>query len=286
MKKSKVLRNLIQADEILMMACVHDALSAVVAERAGFKSICLGGYGASASLLGMPDISLLTMGEMVDQCARVADRLEAPVFVDADTGHGGLNNVVRTVRSFERAGAAGLFIEDQVFPKRCGHMEGKEVVGREEMLSRIKAALDARTDPDFVIMGRTDALAVHGIDEAIERGRLMREAGADMIFVEAPTTVEQMQRINREIEGPTFTVFLEGGKIPLLSAREFQDLGFDVLAFAASGLYAAAYAMQSVFKEIVENGRPVESMDRMIQFKEFNELLGLSAIREKEKKYL
>ena len=177
--------------------------------------------------MGKPDISFLTLIEMVDHIARLTDTVDIPVFVDGDTGHGGVLNVARTVREFERAGAAGLFIEDQVFPKRCGHMEGKQVVGREDMLAKIKAALDARNDSDLVIMARTDALAVLGVDEAIERGILYREAGADLIFVEAPRSIEEMRRINREIDAPTLANNVEGGQTPFLPAKELEGLGYN-----------------------------------------------------------
>ena len=174
----------------------------------------LGGYPATANLLGKPDVSLLTMTEMVEYTRRICGAVDIPVFTDGDTGYGNVTNVYRTVKEMERAGAAGMFIEDQVFPKRCGHMEGKQVIPAEEMMAKIKAALDARTDPDFIIMARTDALAVHGIEEAIRRGNLYRETGADLIFIEAPQTIEDMKRINREINAPTLANNVEGGKSP------------------------------------------------------------------------
>ena len=283
MKNTAHFRKLIEDKEILKMPCTHDALSARIAEDAGFKSICVGGYGASASLLGSPDVGLMTVTEMVEHVARICDCVSIPVFADADTGHGNTTNVARTVKSFEKAGAAGLFIEDQVFPKRCGHMEGKDVITKKEMLAKIKAALDARNDPDFVIMGRTDALAVHGIDDAVERGVMMQEAGADMIFVEAPRTIEDMRRINNNINGPTFAVYLEGGKIPMLSAKQFEDLGFNVVGYGCSSVYAASFALRETFREIIETGETREAIKKMITFNDFNELLGLSKIRKKER---
>lgn len=283
MKNTAHFRKLIEDKEILKMPCTHDALSARIAEDAGFKSICVGGYGVSASLLGSPDVGLMTVTEMVEHVARICDCVSIPVFADADTGHGNTTNVARTVKSFEKAGAAGLFIEDQVFPKRCGHMEGKDVITKKEMLAKIKAALDARNDPDFVIMGRTDALAVHGIDDAVERGVMMQEAGADMIFVEAPRTIEDMRRINNNINGPTFAVYLEGGKIPMLSAKQFEDLGFNVVGYGCSSVYAASFALRETFREIIETGETREAIKKMITFNDFNELLGLSKIRKKER---
>ncbi len=286
MKKTTLFKNLVLAEEILRMPCVHNGLAARCAQKAGIKAVCCGGYGASASLLGMPDMGLLTMTEMAGHIGRIADCLDIPVFADADTGHGGIANVIRTVKAFEKAGAAGLFIEDQVFPKRCGHMEGKAVVGREEIVAKIKAAVDARTDPDFTIMGRTDALAVHNLDEAIARGQAMREAGADIIFVEAPRTIEELRRVTSEIDAPTMANYIEGGKTPLLRAGEFQELGFSLVAYGVSDLYAAAFVMRATFREIIEDGGTDKAQESMILFEEFNELMGLSGLRAREKKYL
>ncbi|WP_243362060.1 isocitrate lyase/PEP mutase family protein [Fundidesulfovibrio terrae] len=285
MKNTTRLKDLIKSPEILRMPCVHDALCARIAMQAGFAALCAGGYGASASLLGQPDVGLMTMTEMADHIRRLTDCVDLPLLADGDTGHGDVNNVARTVKAFEKAGAAGIFIEDQVSPKRCGHMEGKDVVGREEMLARIKAALDARTDPDFVVMARTDALAVLGMEEALTRGRLLLEAGADIIFVEAPRTEAELARVAAEIPGPTFTVYLEGGKIPMLPADRYGELGFSVVAYATSGLYAAAHAVRKAMDEIKRSGETRALHSDMMDFHGFNEMLGLSEIRRKEKKY-
>jgi methylisocitrate lyase len=285
MKNTTRLKGLITSPEILKMPCVHDALCARIAMQAGFAAICAGGYGASAATLGQPDVGLMTMTEMADHIRRITDCVDLPLLADGDTGHGDVNNVARTVKAFEKAGAAGIFIEDQVSPKRCGHMEGKDVVGRREMLARISAALDARTDPDFVVMGRTDALAVLGMDEALERGRLMLAAGADLIFVEAPRTEAELAQVAAEIPGPTFTVYLEGGKIPMLPARKYGEMGFSVVAYATSGLYAAARAMQKTMDQIMKTGETGALHGDMMDFGSFNEMLGLSEIRRKENKY-
>ena len=234
MKKTGLFKKYILAPEILVMPGAHDALSARIIEKAGFKALAVGGYPATAALMGKPDISFLTLPEMVDHLARLTDTVDIPILVDGDTGHGGVLNVARTVREFERAGAAGLFIEDQVFPKRCGHMEGKQVVGREDMVAKIKAALDARKDSDLVITARTDALAVLGVDEAIERGNLYREAGADVIFVEAPRSVEEMRRINREVAAPTLANNVEGGKTPFLPAKDLEAIGYNLVIYPVS----------------------------------------------------
>jgi PEP phosphonomutase and related enzymes len=212
MRKTSLLKKLILDEEILVMPVAHDAIAAKLIELTGFKAMALGGYPTTATLLGKPDLSLITLIEMVTHAKNIAEAADIPLFVDGDTGHGGVINVMRTVREFEKAGAAGMFIEDQLFPKRCGHMEGKQVIETDEMIAKIKAAVDARVDPDFVVCARTDALGVMGIDEAIERGNRYREAGADLVYVEAPTSKEEMLRINREVDAPTLAIQIEGGK--------------------------------------------------------------------------
>jgi len=286
MKKTALLKQYILGPEILVMPGAHDALSARIIEKAGFKALFIGGYPATAALMGKPDISFLTLPEMVGHLARLTDTVDIPILVDGDTGHGGVLNAARTVREFERAGAAGLFIEDQVFPKRCGHMEGKQVVGREDMVAKIKAALDARRDPDLVIMARTDALAVLGVDEAIERGNLYREAGADVIFVEAPRSVEEMRRINREVDAPTLANNVEGGKTPFLPAKELEAIGYNLVIYPASATYAAAKAMTGLMEELKNTGTTAGFRDLMWQFSEFNQFIGLDEFRRQERRYL
>ena len=286
MKKTGLFKKYILAPEILVMPGAHDALSARIIERAGFKALAIGGYPATATLMGKPDISFLTLPEMVDHLARLTDTVDIPILVDGDTGHGGVLNVARTVREFERAGAAGLFIEDQVFPKRCGHMEGKQVVGREDMVAKIKAALDARKDSDLVITARTDALAVLGVDEAIERGNLYREAGADVIFVEAPRSVEEMRRINREVAAPTLANNVEGGKTPFLPAKDLEAIGYNLVIYPVSATYAAAKAVTGLMEELKRTGTTAGFSDRMWQFSEFSEFIGLEEFRRQERRYL
>lgn len=286
MRRTTRLRELILAPEILVMPGAHDSLVARIIEQAGFQAVTLGGYPATANLLGKPDVSLLSMTEMVEYTRRICGAVDVPVFTDGDTGYGNVTNVYRTVREMERAGAAGMFIEDQVFPKRCGHMEGKQVIPAEEMVAKIKAALDARIDPDFVIMARTDALAVHGIEEAIRRGNLYRETGADLIFVEAPQTIEDMKRINREINAPTLANNVEGGKSPLLTAKKLESIGYNVVVFPIASTYCIAKAVVDLMRELKEKGTTESFLDRMITFASFNELVGLPDIRKKEEGYL
>ncbi len=270
-------------EEILVMPGAFDALSAKIVEKVGFKAVVIGGYASSASLLAKPDMSLLSVTEMVEHARYIADAVDIPVFADGDTGHGNTTNVRRTVREFERAGVAALFIEDQVFPKRCGHMEGKDVITTQEMVAKVKAAVDARSDDDFIIMARTDALAVHGIDEAIERAEAYREAGADLLFIEAPNTREELRRLNREVKAPTFASMIEGGKTPILTPAVLQELGFSVVAYGLSALYAAAWAVRRTLEQLYKEGTTLASMKEMIRFDDFNRLVGLEELRDMER---
>ncbi|MBA3516613.1 MAG: isocitrate lyase/PEP mutase family protein [Rhizobiales bacterium] len=286
MRRTTRFRHLVEASDILMLPAVHDALGARIAEKAGFDAITSGGYAASATLLGKPDTSQLSLTEMADYYARLCDATGLPVFADGDTGFGNPTNVARTVRLYEKAGVAGLFIEDQVFPKRCGHMAGKAVVPIEEFLSKIGAALDSRQDPDLVIMARTDALAVHGLEDAIERAALAREAGADLLFVEAPGTLVEMRRICAELDGPCLANNLDGGQSPVIPAKELEAIGYAVVAYATAATYAVAHALQGVLSTIREHGAPLGWGDRMFDFERFNDLVGLGELRSREQAHL
>ena len=285
MRKTTLLKNLILDKEILVMPGAHDALSARVIEMVGFKAVTIGGYAASAASLAKPDVSILSLTEYANIVRNIVQAVDLPVFVDGDTGHGNVTNVQRTVQVFENAGVAGLFIEDQVFPKRCGHMEGKQIIPTEEMVAKVKAAVDARVDPDLVIMARTDAVAVSGLDEAIERGNRYAEAGADLIFVEAPTSREDMSRSNREIKAPTNAIQIEGGKTPLLTVKELEELGFNVVVYPNITVYATAWALKGLWEGLKRNGSTRHWLDKIIPFNEFNALIGLDKIREKESYY-
>ncbi|HON82111.1 MAG TPA: isocitrate lyase/PEP mutase family protein [Methanoregulaceae archaeon] len=286
MKKTTLLQKMIRDPEILVIPVVHDPLCARIAEQAGIKAVFSAGYSNSAAYLGRPDVSLMTLSEMVDCASRIVDAVQIPVFADGETGYGNVTNIIRTVELYEKAGVAGLFIEDQSFPKRCGHMDEKQVIPAEEMVAKIHAAVDARKDPDLVIMARTDAIAIHGIDEAISRANLYREAGADLLFVEAPRSIDQMRRICSEVKGPVFANNLPGGRSPYLSAQELQDLGYAVVADATSCTYVIAHAVRELFAELARTGSSAQMADRMILFDEFNRLVGLDDIRERERKYL
>ena len=285
MKKTSLLKKLILDKEILVMPGAHDALSAKIIEQVGFKAVTLGGYAASAASLAKPDVSLLTLTEYVNIVRNIVEAVDIPLFVDGDTGHGNVTNVQRTTRLFEKAGVAGFFIEDQVFPKRCGHMEGKQIIPALEMIAKIKAAVDARIDQDLVIMARTDAIATDGLDEAIERGNRYAEAGADLIFVEAPTSREEMLRITREIKAPTKAIQIEGGKTPLLTVKELEELGFNVVVYPNVTVYATAWALKGLWEGLKKNGSTKHWPDKIIPFDEFNKLVGLDKVREIETYY-
>ncbi len=287
-KTTTQFRELIHAEEILQLPCCHDALSARILEQAGFKAIAAAGYGLAGSLLGAPDIGLLTASEMITQYRNICDAVKVPVFVDIDTGFGDVNNVIRTVKDCEKAGAAGLLIEDQTYPKRCGHMAGKGVVPVEEYLPKLKAALWAREDPDFVIMARTDAYGVHGIEEALNRAKRYALAGADIVFVEAVQTVDDMKRVNTLLRGlktPSMANLIEGGKTPFLGAKELQALGYSVVAYPCGSIFTAAKALQGWARCLKEHGTTAAYLDRMLTFEEYFEFIGARAIREREKQF-
>lgn len=281
-----VFRDLLKGPDILIAPGAPNAFTARIIEQAGFKAVYLTGSGAAMDLLGMPDLGFLTMTEMVSHARNIVQATSLPVIADADTGYGNALNVMRTVREYERAGVAGLHIEDQVAPKRCGHFAGKEVISRGEMIGKIEAALDARSDPDFFIIARTDARAVLGLDEAIERGCAYKQAGADMIFVDAPESEEELRIIARSIPGPLMANMSEGGKTPLLSARELQDLGYRLVIYPGSAARAAAKAIQDLMASLKREGTTRKFLDRMVSFEGRNQITGLAHYQELEKKCL
>lgn len=282
MNRTTRLRALLKAPEILVMPGVHDALSARIAERAGHAALTMGGFAATGSLLAEPDSSQLSLTELADHLARICDATALPLLADADTGFGNVTNVRRTVRLLERAGVAGLFIEDQVFPKRCGHTPGKAVVTAEEMIGKIKAALDARIDDDLVIMARTDALSVEGVQAAIDRAALYREAGADLLFVEAPATAEEMARIVREVGGLHLANMVDFGRSPDLDAASLQSLGFAAAVWPVASVFAAAHACAGLMAALKRDGTARGFHDRMLTFDAFTALVGLPGVRSRE----
>ncbi|MCX5734678.1 MAG: isocitrate lyase/PEP mutase family protein [candidate division NC10 bacterium] len=286
--KGKVLRALLQRPGLIVAPGVYDALSARICEMVGFEAVSHSGYGTAAVTLGRPDIGLLDMTEMVRQVGAVAGAVEIPVLGDADTGFGNAVNVHRTVQEYIRAGAAGLFIEDQLMPKRCGHMRGKQVISMPEMLGKLRAAMDARTefDPDFVIMCRIDAIAVNGFEDALARAKAAVDLGVDMIFVEAPETREQMERVGREIKAPLMLNLIEGGKTPLTTYREAEEMGFKYVVPALTALFAAAKGMYDVMRRVREEGVSDKYLDRLFTFQEFAQVVHLDRFRQMEERYL
>ncbi len=282
MRKTTLLKQYILAPEILVIPGVPDPLCARIAEIEGFKALFLSGYASSAAYLGAPDVGLMTMTEMVDCARRIVNSVDLPVFVDGDNGHGNTTNVARTMREFERAGAAAIFFEDQVSPKRCGHMTGKQIVSEAEMAAKIKSACDARSDQDLIVMARTDALAIEGIDRAIERMHVYLAAGADMAFVEAPKSPEQMRKITSSIPAPNMANMVPGGRSPALSAAELEQLGFACVAHPTALSYVIARAARDLLHDLRETGSTLVAESRMMRFEEFNRLIGLDAIRTRE----
>jgi 2-methylisocitrate lyase-like PEP mutase family enzyme len=278
-RKTTLLKEYVLDEETLVMPGAYDALSARIAEKIGFKVVGVGGFSLTATILGKPDVSLLTMTEMVNRVHDIADAVDLPLFADAETGYGNIINVRRTVQELERAGAAGLFIEDQVFPARCGLMEGIEVVPVEEMVAKIKAAVDARVDPDLVIMARTDARKVYGLDEAISRSNIYREAGADMIFAVTPNRTEELERVAREVDAPKMAVIGEDGS-PAPTVQAVAEMGYDVVFFPLSAIFSAAKSVWRTMQTLYETGSTTQRLDNMMSFQEFTNLVGLEEIIE------
>ena len=272
-------------NKIIVLPGVFDALSAKIAENVGFEAMFQTGYGSSAALLGMPDFGLLNSGETVDNATRIIRAVGVPVLVDADTGYGNPLNVWRLIRDLESLGAAGIFLEDQVWPKRCGHMVGKDVIPKDEYILKLKAALEARQSKDFIIVARTDARAPIGLEEAIERGKAYRKAGADVIFVEAPRSVEELKKVANEIDAPLVANMIEDGVTPNLSAKELLKLGYRIAVFPLSAIYSATFAMRQVLTELKNTGTTKDTRKIMVTFKDFNEFMNLDHFLDLERRY-
>jgi len=287
MKKTTKLRSLLKQPGIIVAPGAHNAFTAKIIEQTGvFQAVYMTGSGAAMSLIGEPDIGLLTMTEMVTQARNLASAVSLPLIADADTGYGNAINVVRTVREYERAGVAAIHIEDQITPKKCGHFEGKQVVSQSEMVGKIRAAVDAREDPDFVLIARTDARAVLGLEEAIKRAQACVEAGADVIFVEAPQSLEELEIIAKSIDAPLLVNMDEGTKTPLLTVRELEEMGFKIVIFPRSAPCAAAKAIQELMQLLKETGTTKNFAGRIVTFEERNLITGLARYKEMEEKYL
>jgi methylisocitrate lyase len=278
-------RRLLQEPGIVPIPGAFDAWSARLVEQAGFPAVYMTGYGASASVLGRPDIGLMTMSEMVAHAKNMAAAVDLPLVVDGDTGYGGILNVIRTVKEFEAAGVAAIQLEDQVFPKRCGHMDGKQLIPKEEMAAKIRAAVVARRSEDLLIIARTDARAVTGLKDAIDRGRAYSDAGAHVIFVEAPQTVSEMEEIAASIDRPLVANMVEMGKTPFLSAEALEKIGYKIIIYPVSALFAATKAMMRLLQHLKKDGSTAGCLDDLVGFPEFNEIMGVREMRALEKKF-
>lgn len=254
---------------------VYDTLSAKIAERVGFPMAFISGYSVAATYIGEPDLGLLTQTEMIDRARRICGSVSIPILVDADTGYGNPLNVHRTACELIAAGAAGCFLEDQVWPKRCGHMRGKRIIERVDYVHKIKAAVEARSDRDFFIVARTDALAVAGMDEAVARVEAARAAGADASFIEAPASMEDLQEIGRRSPGPNVANMIHGGKTPVLSQDELGEMGFHLILYPLDGLFSAAKVIEQMYSVLKERGTTRDEQDKLISFAEFNDLIGV-----------
>jgi len=254
---------------------IFDTLSAKIAERVGFPMGFVSGYSVAATAIGEPDMGLLTQTELIDRARRICMSVKIPVIVDADTGYGNPLNVHRTVNELIAAGAAGCFLEDQVWPKRCGHMRNKKVIDREEYIDKIRAAVDARAGRDFFIVARTDALAIHGMDEAIARVMAAREAGANASFVEAPASLKDLIEIGKRSPWPNVANMIEGGKTPVLPKEQLVELGFQIILYPLAGLFSAAKVMEEVFQKLHLEGTTLGDEQRLMTFSEFNRLIGV-----------
>lgn len=284
-KPTAKLRKLLKESRLIMAPGVADAMNARLVAKEGFEAIYMTGSGTASTRLGLPDIGLLTMTEMVDNAERIADAAEIPLIADADTGYGNPINVMRTVRAYERAGVAAIHIEDQQWPKRCGHFSGKTLVPAEEMVNKIKAAVDAKHDGDFMIIARTDAYSVEGYNAAMDRAAMYVEAGADIIFVEELRTVEQLAEVPKRFKVPALYNMGGSGKTPFLTADEIEELGFSIVIYPNFLMRAAIHAAQSVLRELKSTGSLEGIFKRLSGWEERHELLRMSEIQALEKKY-
>jgi len=278
------LRQLLAGNEPVVAPGAYDALTARIIEQAGFPAVYMTGFGTSASLLGRPDVGLLTMTQMVDNARRIAQAVDVPVISDADTGYGNPLNVIRTVQEYERAGVSAIHIEDQIMPKKCGHMENKQVIASAEMEEKIRAATEARATDDFLIIARTDARAVEGFESALRRARAYREAGADVLFVEAPQSEEEVAEVARAFpDVPLLFNWAEGGKTPPMPLARLRELGYRIVIFPIGALLAAASSVRALAAELRAHGAPSRLP---MTFKEFNDMIGLPEIQRIEQRFV
>ena len=282
----KTLRQLISdSSKPLVIPGVYDAIGAKIAQNVGFEAMFQTGYGTSATLFGMPDYGFIGATETTENARRICRAVSVPVIVDSDTGYGNALSVWKLVNELQSAGAAGIFLEDQRWPKRCGHMAGKEVIEKEEYAEKLQAAVDAKKSKDFIIVARTDARATRGLDDAIERAKYYKKIGADAVFVEAPKSIDEMKRIGKEIKAPLVANMIEGGATPVLSAKELHKMGFKIILYPLSVLYANTYASLAILRELKKSGTTKRLVKNVVNFDQFNNIVELSKFRDMENRY-
>ncbi|QLH04110.1 carboxyvinyl-carboxyphosphonate phosphorylmutase [Nitrosopumilus oxyclinae] len=276
---------MLKSKKPLVIPGVYDALGAKIAQKVGFDAMFQTGYGTSATLFGMPDYGFIGATETIDNARRICRAVQVPVIVDSDTGYGNALSVWKLVKELELAGASGIFLEDQRWPKRCGHMQGKEVISQEEYTEKLSAAIDARENKNFIIVARTDARATEGLDEAIERGKQNKKTGADAVFVEAPRSIDEMKKIGKEINAPLVANMIEGGATPLSSAELLSKMGFNIILYPLSVLYANTFATMNILTELKKSGNTSKYKQKVVNFNQFNDLVELSKFEKMENKY-
>lgn len=278
------LRQAIEAKDFILAPGVFDLISALIADRAGFKALYVTGYGTVASYLGLPDAGIATYRDMIERIGQIVKMTNTPVIADADTGYGGLLNVQHTIRGYEAAGVTAIQIEDQEFPKKCGHTPNRRVIPLEDMVRKIRVASDSRSSRDFLIIARTDSRTGLGLDEAIRRGEAYREAGADVVFIESPESEAEMQTVSERIDAPLFANMVNGGRTPLLSADRLKELGYAIAIHPALGFLSVGAALDKAYKDLAANGITSPDID-LYSFAEFNKLLGFEDVWDFEKRY-
>jgi len=282
----KSVRKLLQdKSKPLVMPGVYDAIGAKIVEKVGFEAMFQTGYGTSATLFGMPDYGFIGSTETVDNARRICHAVSTPVIVDADTGYGNALSVWKLVQELEEVGASGIFLEDQKWPKRCGHMQGKEVIQKDEYAEKLQAALDARSNKDFIIVARTDARAIEGLDKAIERGLYYKKIGADAIFIEAPKTIQEMKIIGKSINAPLVANMIEGGATPIISKSKLHKMGFKIVLYPLSVLFSNTYSTLKLLQELKKSGTTKKLSKQIVNFNQFNDVVELSKYRKLEQKY-
>jgi 2-methylisocitrate lyase-like PEP mutase family enzyme len=284
MQSRKILKQALSRPGLVTAPGVYDMISARIADRVGFDALYMTGFGVSASL-GLPDAGLVGYAEMVERVAQICAGTTTPLICDADTGFGGLLNVERTIKGYEAAGAAAIQLEDQVFPKRCGHTPGRRVVPLEDMVRKIKVAVASRSSPEFLIVARTDARTGYGLDEALRRGEAYAEAGADILFIESPESEEEMARVGRSFDVPLLANMADGGRTPILPNERLEQLGYKIAIFPVTGLLASAKMLEHVYGVLADKGSSDTLQDRLFAFDKFCRLAGFEHVWEFEKRW-